>query len=148
MSEMPEISAKLSSISFSKRKVKSGISTEKWNLIKWIVSCASLMTLSVPYVYIVPHIAVNPSKQINHSLNITLYDTFEEDLRVNCSQTDEGFCGLVWVKVVYFCAFAASQFSMGFFADYFGNWKVMKHTVRWLIIFGILTTLASKCIQN
>ena len=72
---MSEISAKLRSISFSKQKFQNGISKENWNLIKWIVSCAAMMTVSVPYVYIVPHIAVNPSN--NHSLNHTIYDTFE-----------------------------------------------------------------------
>jgi hypothetical protein len=72
---MSEISAKLRSISFSKQKFQTGISKENWNLIKWIVSCAAMMTVCVPYVYIVPHIAVNPSN--NHSLNHTIYDTFE-----------------------------------------------------------------------
>ena len=72
---MSEISAKLCSISVSKQKFETGISKENWNLIKWIVSCAAMMTVCVPYVYIVPHIAVNPSN--NHSLNHTIYDTFE-----------------------------------------------------------------------
>ena len=49
---MSEISAKLRSISFSKQKFQTGISKENWNLIKWIVSCAAMMTVSVPYVYI------------------------------------------------------------------------------------------------
>ena len=49
---MSEISAKLRSISFSKQKFQNGISKENWNLIKWIVSCAAMMTVSVPYVYI------------------------------------------------------------------------------------------------
>ena len=80
---MSEISAKLRSISFSKQKFQTGVSKENWNLIKWIVSCAAMMTVSVPYVYIVPHIAVNPSndypsnKPNNHSLNHTIFDTFE-----------------------------------------------------------------------
>ena len=72
---MSEISAKLCSMSFSKQNFQTGISKENWNLIKWIVSCAAIMTVCVPYVYIVPHIAVNPST--NHSLNHTIYDTFE-----------------------------------------------------------------------
>ncbi len=72
---MPEISAKLCLISFSKQNFQTGISKENWNLIKWVVSCAAMMTVCVPYVYIVPHIAVNPSN--NHSLNHTIYDTFE-----------------------------------------------------------------------
>ena len=75
---MSEISAKLCSISFSKQKFQTGISKENWTLIKWIVSCAAMMTVSVPYVYIVPHIAVNPSNKLNnHSLNHTIYNTFE-----------------------------------------------------------------------
>ena len=49
---MSEISAKLRSISFSKQKFQNEISKENWNLIKWIVSCAAMMTVSVPYVYI------------------------------------------------------------------------------------------------
>ena len=49
---MSEISAKLRSISFSKQKFQTGVSKENWNLIKWIVSCAAMMTVSVPYVYI------------------------------------------------------------------------------------------------
>ena len=76
----------------------------------------------------------------HHKINVFW---FQNDLRINC-QNDGQFCGLVWVKVVFFCAFAASQFSMGFLADHYGNWRVMKHTVKYLIVFGILTTLSSK----
>ena len=92
---MSEISAKLCSISFSKQKFQTGISKENWNLIKWIVSCAAMMTVCVPYVYIVPHIAVNPSN--NHSLNHTIYDTFE----VRILNVQENYRVLVWHKSVF-----------------------------------------------
>ena len=72
---MIEIPVKLRSISFSKQNFQTGISKDNWNLVKWIVSCAAMMTVCVPYVYIVPHIAVNPSN--NHSLNHIIYNTFE-----------------------------------------------------------------------
>ena len=72
---MLQISAKLCSVSFSKQRFQAKVSTENQNLAKWIIACAAMMTLCVPYVYIVPHIAVNPSN--NHSLSTSLYDTFE-----------------------------------------------------------------------
>ena len=72
---------------------------------------------------------------------------FQNDLRINC-QTDGQFCGLVWVKVVFFCAFAASQFSMGFLADRYGNWRVMKHTVKYLIILFFPLCYSAQKIEN
>jgi hypothetical protein len=56
----------------------------------------------------------------------------------------EPFCGLVWVKVVFFFGFAISHFSMGFLADYFGNWKMMKLATKALIVSGIGVTLSRK----
>ena len=73
--KMSQISAKLCSISFSIQRFQAKVCTENQNLAKWIIACAAMMTFCVPYVYIVPHIAVNPSN--NHSFSTTLFDTFE-----------------------------------------------------------------------
>ena len=104
---------------------------------------ASTETPLYIYTLQVPFIAVKSTNEINPHLNITLYDTFGDDFDID-HPDHEPFCGFVWVKVVFFSAFAASHFSMGFLADYFGHWKMMKLATKGLIVFGIGVTLSSK----
>jgi len=137
---MQTLSAKLKSISFARNceSRKPMIDPEKWKLIKWIFPCAALMAACLSHIYKVPFIAVKSSSEVNPYLNTTLFDTYGDDL----DRYQEPFCGLVWVKVVFFFGFAASHFSMGFLADYFGNWKMMKLATKALIVSGIGVTLS------
>ena len=76
---------------------------------------------------------VNFMNQRTSKIGIQILDRYQEP-----------FCGLVWVKDVFFFGFAASHFSMGFLADYFGNWKMMKLATKALIVSGIGVTLSRK----
>ena len=137
--------AKLNSVSFVRKcQNRSGIPVETWNFIVWIFPCSVLMMVCVPHVYHIPFITAMPSSKIGSHLNVTFYDTFEEDLP-QCENSDKPFgCELIWLKIIYFVAFFASQVSMGFLADRFGHWKLMKFCVKSLIVCGIIIVTTGK----
>jgi hypothetical protein len=55
---------------------------------------------------------------------------------------DEPFCCMMWLKVVFFSGFAFGQFSLGFAADKYGRWNILKLNVRVLILAGMIASSA------
>ena len=135
---MTQFSAKLSSISFFKSS-KACYPTHL-KLLLWIFPCAALMVSCLSFIYIIPLITESPLKETDVSLNVTLFDTFSDVIHKNCDNEDP-FCDMTWVKLTFFGGFAVSHFSMGFLADYFGRWTMMKISAKSLIFVGVLITL-------
>jgi len=106
-------------------------------LLKWILANFILMAVSLSHIYTIPMFA----DITNSRLNVTIYDSFEKDFDLECDQ-EEPFCGLIWVKLVFFIGFAASQFSVGFFADRFGPYNLLKLDLRILLVSGIGATIS------
>ena len=107
-------------------------------LLKWILFNALLCAVCLTHIYTVPGLFDNTKS----FLNVTLHDSFEEEFNLDC-HPEEPFCGAIWVKLVFFLGFAASQFSMGFFADRYGPYNLLNPMVKLLIFAGIAATLAN-----
>ena len=117
--------------------------SENQNLLKWIIFNALLCAASWAHVYTIPLFATN-AQELKNPLNITLYELVEsDDIYPKCDNPEDNLCGLVWVKLVFFIGFGFSQYSMGFLADKFGPYKVLKIVIKTLIISGIAATLSS-----
>ena len=95
-------------------------------LLKWILFNALLCAVCLTHIYTVPGLFDNTKS----FLNVTLHDSFEEEFNLDC-HPEEPFCGAIWVKLVFFLGFAASQFSMGFFADRYGPYNLLKVNQYW-----------------
>ena len=109
-------------------------------LLKWILVNGLLCAVCLSHIYTIPMFA-NINVKSNF-LNVTLHDSFEMEFDLKC-ELEQPFCGLIWVKLVFFCGFAASQFSMGFLADRFGPYNLLGPLVKLLIFSGIAATLAN-----
>ena len=96
-------------------------------LLKWILVNGLLCAVCLSHIYTIP-LFVNINVKSNF-LNVTLHDSFEMEFDLKC-ELEQPFCGLIWVKLVFFCGFAASQFSMGFLADRFGPYKAFKQHIH------------------
>ena len=100
--------------------------SENQNLLKWIILNSLLSAASWAHVYTIPLFATN-AQELKNPLNITLYELVEsDDIYPKCDNPEDNLCGLVWVKLVFFIGFGFSQYSMGFLADKFGPYKVLK----------------------
>ena len=118
-------------------------------MIKWTLPCAALMAGLLSHVWTVPFYSLKSGKDIPGNKTL-LSETFNEDI---IALELEKLCGMAWVKLIFFFGFAASQFSMGFLADRYGHWVMLKYVVKALIVSGILITLSGKsssavCLQK
>ena len=109
-------------------------------LLKWIAFNGLLCAVCLSHIYTIPIFAKINKK--SSFFNITLHNSYETEFDLKC-ELEEPFCGLIWVKLVPFCGFAASQFSMGFLADRFGPYNFLRPLVKLLIFSGIAATLAN-----
>ena len=80
-------------------------------LLKWIAFNGLLCAVCLSHIYTIPIFAKINKK--SSFFNITLHNSYETEFDLKC-ELEEPFCGLIWVKLVFFCGIAASQFSMGF----------------------------------
>ena len=113
------------------------------NLLQWIALNSLLSAASWAHVYTFRLFATNAQK-LKNPLNITLYELVEsDDVYPKCDKPEDNLCGLVWVKLVFFIGFGFSQYSMGFLADKFGPYQVLKIVIKLLIMSGIAATLSS-----
>ena len=108
------------------------------NLLKWICLNSLLCAACWAHVYTIPLFATSDAT-LKNPLNITLHELWSP----KCNVSKEELCGLVWVKLVFFIGFGLSQYSMGFLADKFGPYKVLKSVIKLLILSGIAATLSS-----
>ena len=122
------------------KTIQENLSENQAKLLKWILLNGLLCAVCLSHIYTIPLFANIHTK--SSFLNVTLFDSFEMEFNLEC-ELEQPFCGLIWVKLVFFCGFAASQFSMGFLADRFGPYNCLKIMVKLLIFSGITATLAS-----
>lgn len=110
-------------------------SKDEKGLLQWIFACIALWCASFSVTYTIPFLT-----QPNFTyLNSTLYEINPIPVK------HQPFADLVWIKIVYHVGFAASQFSIGYFTQYYGSLKLLKFTIKALIIFGLASAAAREC---
>ena len=115
---------------------------EHKKLLLWILLNGLLCAMCWAHVYTIPLFASNNTR-LKIPLNVTLHDLLHSDTKtISESDTEDTFNGLVWVKLVFFIGFACSQFSIGFLADIFGPYKILKIVIKMLILSGVAATLS------
>ena len=111
-------------------------------LLKWILASALLCAVCLSHIYTIPMFVISQETELKASLNVTLHHSFMNDFE-GC-ETEEPFCGLFWVRLTFFIGFAASQFSMGFVADRFGPFNLVKIMTKVLIVSGLASIISGK----
>ena len=111
-------------------------------LLKWILASGLLNAVCLSHIYTIPMFVLSKDTELKASLNVTLHHSFMNDF--DGCDTEQAFCGLFWVRLTFFIGFAASQFSMGFLADRFGPFKLVKCMTKVLIVSGMASTISGK----
>ena len=110
------------------------------NLFKWIF--ANLLLWAVCWGYIDMTILASKNTRLKAPFNLTLFDFVKSSnySAIGCGP-DKFFCGSIWIKLLFFVGFALSQFSIGFLADIFGPFKILKKVLPIIMIASFSATL-------